>query len=209
MMPAIKTKIKAVLIDLGNVTVNFNHYLAVEKIAHITQKSADEIYQLFFDSSLTALFEEGKLTPKEFYCRLKELLCIDIGYKEFTVIWNEIFFVSPDNLKVHSLIKKFREKFTVILISNINKLHFEYLSKEYPILYEFDKHVLSYEVGVRKPHPLIYKKALSAASAENFEAVYIDDREDLIRQGTALGIESICFKDYPGLIKTLEHIGIK
>lgn len=204
----ITTNIKAVLFDLGNVTVNFDHYLAVERIKNFTDKNTSEIYQLFFDSNLTGLFEEGKLTPVEFYHKVKELLGIVIGYDEFVTIWNEIFFLTDDNLKVHKLIKKLKEKFTVVLISNINKLHYDYLIKEYAIFEEFDKHVLSCEVGARKPDPLIYRKALKEAGADIKEAVYIDDREDLVKQGKALGIKSICFKNYPALVESLGALGL-
>ncbi|MEK6714649.1 MAG: HAD family phosphatase [Candidatus Omnitrophota bacterium] len=201
-------EIKAILFDLGNVTVNFNHYLAVERIKNFTDKSGDEIYRLFFDSDLTGLFEEGKLKPYEFYRKVKELLKVKISYEEFVPIWNEIFFISEDNLKMHALIKKFREKFTVVLISNINKLHYDYLIKKYDIFEEFDKHILSYEVGARKPATLIYKAALRDADADIKDVVYIDDREDLVKQGNALGIKSICFKNYPALVESLGALGL-
>ncbi|MDP1854295.1 MAG: HAD family phosphatase [Candidatus Omnitrophota bacterium] len=204
----IAANIKAILFDLGNVTVNFDHYLAVERIKNFTDKNTGEIYQLFFDSNLTGLFEEGKLTPVEFYRKVKELLSMEIGYEEFVAIWNEIFFLTDDNLKVHNLIKKLKEKFTVVLISNINKLHYDYLIKEYAIFEEFDKHVLSYEVGSRKPGPLIYRKALKEAGAGIKEAIYIDDREDLVKEGKALGIKSICFKNYLALLASLSNLGV-
>lgn len=201
-------KIKAILFDLGNVAVNFNHYLAVERIKNFTDKSVDEIYRLFFDSDLTGLFEEGKLKPYEFYRKVNELLKFKISYEEFVPIWNGIFFISEDNLKIHGLIKRFREKFAVVLISNINKLHYDYLIKKYDIFEEFDKHILSYEVGTRKPDPLIYKAALREAGADKREVVYIDDREDLVKQGSALGIKSICFKNYPALVESLGALGL-
>lgn len=204
----VKTNIKAILFDLGNVTVNFNHYLAVEKIKHLASKATEEIYQLFFDSNITGLFEEGKLSPEEFYREVKKLLNFEINYAEFTGIWNGIFFVSPDNLKVQGLIKKFKERFKVILISNINKLHYDYLVKEYAVFNDFDKHVLSYEVGARKPDSLIYRTALKAAGVAIGEAVYIDDREDLVNEGRALGIKSVCFKNYPALLADLSELGL-
>lgn len=206
--PKTETNIKAILLDLGNVTVNFDHYLAVERIKNFTDKTTAEIYQLFFDSSLTGLFEEGKLKPEEFYLKTKEFLSLKMEYEEFVPIWNEIFFLTEDNLKIHSLIKKFKEKFTLVLISNINKLHYEYLIRQYDIFKEFDKHVLSYEVGARKPSPLIYKTALTQAGADKREALYIDDREDLVREGINLGIRSFCFKNYPVLLEGLAALDI-
>ena len=54
-----KNKIKAVIFDLGNVLVGFDHRIAVKKILRHTSKSTREIYDLFFDSPFTREFEKG------------------------------------------------------------------------------------------------------------------------------------------------------
>lgn len=201
--------IRAIMFDLGNVSINFDHRFAVEKISHLSHKKADDIYQLFFDSDITALFEEGKISAQDFYLKVKEMLDINISYGEFLTIWNEIFFLTQDNNNVHDLIRKLKSKVVLILISNINQLHYEYLEKQYEIFGYFDRLVLSYEVGARKPDPLIYNKALSFVEGKNRDAVvYIDDREDLIAAAKNLGIKSLCFSGYNKLKKDLSDLGL-
>lgn len=203
-----QNRVKAILFDLGNVTVNFDHNFAVDKIINLTHKMPQEIYQLFFDSNITGLFEEGKVSSDDFYQRVNRMLGLGISYESFKLIWNEIFFLTEDNYKIHSLIKKFKNRLVLVLVSNINKLHYEYLIKRYDIFKEFDKFVLSYEVGVRKPDPLIYKKALDEAGVAIEEVIYIDDREDLISEAKKIGIRSIRFNDYEQLNNDLEKIGV-
>ena len=67
-------KIKAIIFDLGNVLLDFDHRLAAERVSKFTDKSAEEILNLFFDSELTGLFEEGKIAPAEFFLKIKEAL---------------------------------------------------------------------------------------------------------------------------------------
>lgn len=200
---------KAIIFDLGNVTVSFNHNFAVDRVKYFTNRDHNEIYQLFFESNLTRLFEEGKISPDEFYLKVSEQLSLNMAYEEFLIIWNEIFFVTEDNLRVHFLIEKLKQKFMLILISNINILHYEYLKKKYDIFTKFDKQLLSYRLGLRKPDPLIYKRALLLTGTEKSGVIYIDDREDLIAAASKLGIKSIRFKNYSQLRRDLMDLGLK
>jgi biotin operon repressor BirA-like protein len=50
--------------------------------------------------------------------------------------------------------------YRLILISNTNRLHYEYIRRTYPILRAFDHVVLSYKLKTRKPEPAIYRAAL-------------------------------------------------
>ena len=205
-----KPKYKLIIFDLGRVLVDFNHWFAARRIVKYTNKSLQETYNLFFDSSLTKQFEEGKLSGFDFFSRLKKKLKLNISYRDFVPIWNEIFFISPKNRRVHRIAKIVKTRYKILLLSNINKLHFEYIKKKFPqALRIFPKIVLSYEVGFRKPHPVIYKKALKYFKAKPKETIYIDDRADLIEKAALLGIRSLHFQSVGQLKKDLASLGIK
>ena len=87
-----KDKYDAILCDLGNVLINFDHRIAVKKILPCTLKNEQEVYQLFFDSALTKEYEEGKISSIEFFKGVKNLVGLDMGYNEFLPIWDNIFF---------------------------------------------------------------------------------------------------------------------
>lgn len=197
-----------IIFDLGNVLVDFNHQLAVERISNFSDKAPDEIYQLFFDSDLTGIFEEGKISGEEFFLRVKEMLKLNLSFEEFLPIWNEIFFLTPNNLAIHRLIKDLKNNYKIVLISNINKLHFEYLRKGIDIFSDFHKIILSFEEGVKKPDPLIYQRALESVSTTAKNAVYTDDRLDLIEAADKLGITGIHFKGIDFLKENLIKLNI-
>jgi len=199
-----------ILCDLGNVLVDFDHNIAVKKILKYTPKKEQDIYNLFFDSGLTSLYEEGKITPHEFFRKVKESLEMDIDHSTFLPIWNNIFFQTPLNIKMHDFLREVKNRYALIMVSNINKTHFEFLKKDIGIFKEFDRLILSYEVGFQKPAPQIYKAALDSVETAPQRAFYIDDRQDLVLAAEKQGIKGVVFDGEPAFetIVRLMEVGL-
>ena len=95
------------------------------------------------------------------------------------------------------------------MISNINELHYRYIETHFPEhLGVFDRLILSYEVGCRKPHPAIYERALAAAGCRASDVIYIDDRKDLVEAAQDLGISSLLFTSVEDLRRRFEDLNI-
>ncbi|MCM8781308.1 MAG: HAD family phosphatase [Candidatus Omnitrophica bacterium] len=204
------TGIKAIVFDLGNVLIDFDHYIAARRMSCFTNRDPKEIFDLFFDSELTGLFEEGKISPTDFFLKLKQALSFnDLSYEEFLPIWNEIFFLTDKNRQVYRLAKELKNYYKIALLSNINVLHFDYLKNKFTIFSPFETIITSFEVGVRKPHPLIYEKTLERLGITQPNCVfYTDDRPELVREAQRLGINSFTFQDVYQLEKDLRQLGI-
>lgn len=201
-------KIKAVIFDLGNVLIDFDHFIAAQKISELIDKSAKEIYDLFFDSELTALFEEGRIEPSDFFLEVREKLNLKLDYKAFLPIWNEIFFLSEKNRAVYNIAKSLKKNYRLALLSNINILHFEYVKQNFPVFDIFDSIIASFEIGCRKPHPLIYKKTLEMLRVLPENVFYTDDRADLVSKAAELRIKGSVFINIEKLRKDLLSVGI-
>lgn len=186
-----KNKYEAILCDLGNVLINFDHRIAVKKILHLTPKNEHDIYQLFFDSGLTKDYEEGKISSIEFFKKVKNSLKLNMGYSEFLPIWNDIFFEKGLNKKIQNFLMAIKGKYKLVMISNINEAHYEFLKKKMPVFGKFDKLILSYEISFRKPAREIYDAALKSVNTEASKVFYVDDRADLIEAASKFGIEGI------------------
>ena len=182
--------------------------LAANRLSGLTDKSGQEIYELFFDSQLTGLFEEGKITPAQFFSGVKEALNLRISYEEFLPIWNEIFFFSEKNLAVYNLARSLKDRYRMVLLSNINVLHFEYVKKTFPVLDAFHNILTSFEAGFIKPRPEIYRKALAMLDSPPQEVFYTDDRQELIDGARKLGIQGFVFKGVEQLKRDLENLKI-
>ena len=72
----------------------------------------------------------------------------------------------------------------------------------------FDDYVLSYEVGVMKPHARIYDEALKKAGVEAEECVFIDDIEENIQAAQKLGIKGILMTPQTDLEAALQEMNL-
>ena len=200
--------IKAIIFDLGNVLIDFDHMIAARRISHFCKKSPQEIFSLFFESEVTLLFEQGKISPDDFFLRVKDMLALSINYQTFVPIWNEIFFQSAKNRAVFNIANILSGGYKVVVLSNINILHFEYVKKHFPIFGIFSRVFASCEMGLIKPDPAIYRKVLDDLDLAPGESFYTDDRKELVASARKLGIKAAVFGGSKELKKDLETEGI-
>mgnify|MGYP001250308659 CR=1 FL=1 len=197
---------KVIAFDLGNVIFGFDYMIALKKIEGLINVSSSQLLKRLLENRFGLNFEKGLITPEEFFKDFKDEFQIEITYQEFVDIWCEIFFPHPE---VIELVKKLKVKYRLFLISNINKLHFEYLEGKFPEVFAlFSELVLSFQEKAIKPEEKIYQALKERAKVDFKDIIYIDDRADLITAATALGLISIKFENYPQLISDLKEIGI-
>jgi len=200
--------IDTIILDLGKVLIDFYHLRAAERISNFCNKTPREIFGLFFISKVTTLFEQGKITPEEFFLRVKETLDLRLEYQSFVPIWNDIFFLTANNRAVYSLANNLRAHYQVALLSNINVLHHEYLKQYFPVFNVFHRVFASYEMGMIKPDRGIYRKVLEELKASPENVFYTDDRQELVDSAKGLGINSFLFTGTEQLKQDLAGVGV-
>ena len=204
-----ENRVTTLIFDLGNCLVDFDHKIAANRIKEFTDKSIEEIFNLFFDSGITGDFEEGKISPEGFFLEVKKLLNAKITYEQFLPIWNEIFVLSQKNKDLYILAKQLKKDYKLAVLSNINILHFEYIEKNFFVFDAFDNVITSYQLGARKPQVEIYHKTLEMLNTPAECAFYTDDRPELIEAASRLGIKAFVFVGVKQLKKDLIKAGIK
>jgi glucose-1-phosphatase len=200
--------IKGIIFDLGNVLLDFDHRIAASRIQKCSDKSEKEIYELFFDSGITELFEEGKITPLDFFHMVKESLGLRMEFDEFVPVWNEIFFFTEKNRAVYDTAASLKGRYNVLLLSNINILHFEYIKKTFRVLDAFHTVITSFQANSRKPKSQIYRQAIEVLGFPAQEIFYTDDRPELIESARQLGISGFVFSGIEKLKRDLFANGI-
>lgn len=205
-MKKTRGKFKALLFDLGKVILHFDFTPAFKRLSAETGLKPDQISDFFSRSGLEVLYDGGKITSKDFYLEVKKGLRHNLGYGEFREIWNRIFKL---NSEIVSLIQELKSRYRLVLISNTNHMHFEYIRKKYSVMHCFDRHILSYKEKVRKPDERIYRRAMRACSARAREIFYIDDREDLTSAAKELGFHTFTYKNNPSaLVQRMRQLEI-
>ena len=194
-----------IIFDLGNTLIRFDHSISAKKLANLFHLDSEEVRSLFFDSDLTRIFEKGHMSPREFHARITKRLGVKISYRDFVSIWNDIFWLDEASCSIARQLKK---NYKLFLLSNISRLHYEYIVKKFDILKIFDEIIVSFAVGAIKPETRIFEDAIERAGGDKSAVLYIDDREDLIKEASAFGIESIRYTDADRLKKDLEERGV-
>lgn len=202
-------RIKAIFFDLGNVIIKFDPEVLVKGYAPYSKLDKPNLIDYVLESDNINRYMEGKMTSSQFYTKTKRLFKLDIKYSDFFNIWNSIFFGYPEMEDILKRIKKNNPELKLVLISNTNEAHYEYLEKEYGILGVFDKIILSHEVGLQKPHPDIFKEALDYAQCLPKDVFYTDDRLDLIEAARVLGIRAYQFTTHEKFLEDISKFNIK
>ncbi|MBM4309065.1 MAG: HAD family phosphatase [Deltaproteobacteria bacterium] len=202
-------RIEVILFDLGNVILPFNHYQIAEKLLPFVQmrefRDPQKIFSYLFDWKSGAInsFDEGKLSPQEFFQSLKESLKLSISFDAFVPIWNRIF---TEDREVSQIIRFLKGKYRLGLLSNTDPLHFGYIVSTFPVVSELEKWILSYEVGFKKPDSRIFQKAIEWASVEPERILLIDDTQGHVEAAVSLGMQGVHFISAQQLKMVLSNI---
>jgi len=194
--------ISTIISDLGKVVLWFDNNIFYRKMTAYCSKSVDEMRAIVHGNfELIELFDEGALTPRQFYERAVALLGTRIGYDEFVPAYVDVF---TRNQPVIDLYKRLKARYKLILLSNTDPLRFGFVRRHFPDILFFDDYVLSYEVKALKPRPEIYEEALRRAAALPASCIFVDDLEENIAGAAAFGLKTILYKpdtDLAQLIK--------
>ena len=94
------------------------------------------------------------------------------------------------------------------IASNTNPLHLDHIEQRFPIVKQFARRALSYQLGVVKPHRAFFERALEVAGRSASECFFVDDREENVRGARAAGIDAEVFKGEQALFRELSRRGI-
>lgn len=196
---------RVIVFDLGNTLIRFDHNISANKIANLFGLDQKKIYDIFFDSPLTRAFEKGQISPRDFHKKAAELLGLKLSYKVFISIWNDIFW---EDEEMCGLARQLKKSYRLFLLSNINRSHFDHIRHKFGIIKIFDEVILSFMVGAIKPDRIIFEDVVRRAGGDRKKLLYIDDREDLVKEAGLLGIDAIRFENIDKLKKELEKRGV-
>lgn len=198
--------IQVIYFDLGKVIVDFDYGVAAQKLLEVTPLPLPEIVAVLSDAELIHDYETGKLSSPEYYRRVCQRLQMEVSMQAFQGLWGSMFLPQP--LLSESLLVHLKEKYRLILLSNTNEIHFEYVAARYPILDHIEERLLSYQVGCMKPDPRIFELAIQRAGVAPSKIFFTDDRSENIEAASQTGIQAVRFESERQLIDEMRQRGI-
>ena len=198
--------IRTFLFDLGNVLLDFSHERMFAQIAALSGRTPDDVRRVLVDEQLGDEFESGRLTADDVHRELEQRLAARLDRTALSRAVGDIFESNADMLPLLDSLRQSGRR--LVLLSNTNALHIDWVRSRFDVLSRFDALVLSYEVGAMKPEDAIYEAALRAIDCEPAECFYTDDIPRYVDRGRAFGLQASVFTGADDLRRELAQRGV-
>ncbi len=199
--------IETIISDMGNVLLRFDNTVFFSRLAPYTAQSREDIRRVTHDNmDLAVLFEKGAVSPLDFYKNVKDLLDLTAGYEEFYALYVDIFTLNPTVLELYL---RLRTSYKMALLSNTDVMRWTFIKRRFPEILIFDAYVLSFDQGVMKPDPAVYREVLGLTETRPAEAVFIDDLRENVEGAERMGLRGIVFGPQTDLAAELALLGVR
>lgn len=188
-------RINALLMDIGNVLVRVDTELMRAGLSRLGVQPCAVVEKGFI--GLCMMYEDGEIGTDAFLGSSVSMLGLEGAGAAagLTDVYNAIF---PDPEPIGVTVDMCRKlKGTgvrLVLFSNTNPLHVEYLKGRYPGLIElFDDAVYSFEAGGMKPGDAMYADAAGRLGLVPEQTLYFDDKPENVEKGREFGFRAHVF----------------
>lgn len=184
--------VQNIFCDLGVVLIDLDMARCVDSFKRLgVMDIASQVGQSFKAGLFYAL-EEGAISPSEFRDAIRAKSDRLISDAQIDAAWNSFLGeIDPRKLR---LLKMLRRDCRLFMLSNTNKIHFDYISRfsfdagrGFSLADCFDKCYLSYEMRLSKPGREIFERVLADSGATPENSLFIDDNARNIATAARMG----------------------
>lgn len=187
--------INAVIFDLGAVIINIDFNRTISEFNKISHIAFENIFNPTQQSELFTRFETGKISPDDFFSRLRN----EINYRghddDLIFAWNAMLLDIPEE-RLDTLVSV-KQKYNTFLLSNTNEPHIAVIERNLYLEHGvknfedyFDKIYYSCRVNMRKPDKEIFELVLKENELDPAQTVFIDDSIQHVQAAGACGINA-------------------
>ena len=203
-MPGVK--LRGIIFDIGRVLIRVDVAYAMSGLASASSLSPQEVWSAIEKDPRWPDWQEGRISPHDWHLHLSNRLGGSLTFEQFAEVWNRA--LDPEPILQDSLLERLSKRYRIALLSNTDPIHVRHMESTYRFLSFFSVRVYSCSVGVSKPSPLIYQKALAGCKLRAQEAIYIDDVAAYAEAAERLGMKGIVFRSPEQLLGELEQLGV-
>jgi putative hydrolase of the HAD superfamily len=183
-----KSKIKAVVFDLGDVILDWRTpFQAFFNRFRLELNSAlDSCKDLIIEAEL------GKMDTDELCRKMMQRLGHFSQWPNLRKIMPAGFIPREESF---SLLKQLKGKYRLAILSNLELGQFEAINKLWRLAQFFETAVISCEIGLRKPDPEIFRYLLNKLGLNSQDCLFIDDLDNNVEAAKKLGFATVRFTD--------------
>lgn len=194
---------KAVIFDFGNVLCGLDRMAFARAAAPFSRLSAEEFDRAVWGGAIERDSETGKCDSRGHLERIREATGLDssYSYERFVEDFSRIILPNPDGEA--GLVAARNLGARTFVLSNTSWLHARKIFDNEILASIPEVHILSYKVGMMKPDPRIWGKALEYSGLAAADCLYIDDVRQYCDMAASLGFGAFC---YDKTAQNLSHI---
>lgn len=187
-------KIKNVVFDLGGVLIDLDFNRSLSRFKEIGVDDAEQLLDPYEQRGFFLDLENGKIDAETFDNLLRAHTGKALTKEEIRYAW--MGFVSDVPQYKLDFLLELRKTHRVYLLSNTNPIIQSWARSEAftpagrPISAYFDKMYASYEIGLTKPDPAIFKWMMADAPLIPAETLFVDDGPANIQTAQTLGFQT-------------------
>lgn len=162
------SKIKNVVFDLGGVLINLDFDNCLNAFRKAGFRDIEKQACQFRGKGFFSQFELGEISPEEFREAIRKEVSESLSDHEIDDMWNLMLLDIPREKL--DLLLKLREHYMVYLLSNTNRIHWDYACKQmfcyrgFRVNDFFEDIFLSFEMHKAKPEKDIYEQMMKEAN---------------------------------------------
>ena len=184
--------LRAIFFDLGGVILRTEYQAPRERLAERLNMTYEDINKIVFESETARKASLGEVSVDQHWRAVMRRLRLPASEAE--TIRAEFFAGDVIDRDLLNFIRSLRPRYKTGVISIAWGDLRDYIVK-HQLDDAFDTLIISAEIGMIKPQPMIYQLALKQARVEAKEAAFVDDTPTNVEAANALGMHGIVFRD--------------
>jgi FMN phosphatase YigB (HAD superfamily) len=198
--------VEALVFDIGNVILRVHPDRAARALASRAAVGAQWLLRIVAQEAPLKDFQEGRVSAREWYRRLRGLLGLRVTYREFCDAWN--LALDPKPILEESLFAILGKQYRLILLSNTDPIHVRYMQRNYGFPEYFAARLYSCALGASKPEPVVYREAIQRAGVQAGQILYTDDVAENVEAGRKAGMQAFRFRNRRQFLTVLRRRGV-
>lgn len=206
--------IKNIIFDYGNVIFMIDFLRTQHSFTELGINNVETFFGHAGHDSLFNDFEKGDINAAEFRNGIRRITGkSSLSDEQIDNTWNSLLIgVPPIN---HTILLEAKKKYRTFLLSNINEIHLDYISKYLRNEYQIDSNDLFFEkvyyshlIRKRKPDNEIFEYVLKDSRLDVAETLFIDDSPQHLKTAEAMGFNTFLMTKEDSLEKFMYRSGL-